>query len=79
MKGKDIIALAGREWKEERKVNLQIHTTTQSILNLRFPLFWNDKSKTINDWQSAGYSGSQVNAKNANQFSAVKKYGSKNK
>lgn len=73
MKGKDIIALAGREWEEERKVNLQIHTAPQSILNLCFPLFWSDKSKMMKDWQSVGYCGSQVNGKNANQFSAVQK------
>lgn len=59
MKGMDIIALAGREWEEERKVNLQIHTTPQSILNLCFPFFWRDKSKIMKDSQSAGYCGSQ--------------------
>lgn len=73
MKGKDIIALAGKEWEEERKVKLQVHTAPQSILNLRFPLFWSDKSKTMKDLQSAGYCGPQVNVKNAKQFSAVQK------
>lgn len=74
MKGKDIIALAEREWEEEEeKVSLQVHTAPQSILNLCFPLFWSDKSKTMKNLQSAGYCESQVNAKNANQFSAVQK------
>lgn len=65
-----IIALAGKEKEEEeeRKVKLQIHTAPQPLLStILGSQVWGNERLT------ADYCGSQVNAKNANQFSAVQK------